>query len=376
MQAIETFPTTDNVANLQFDADGNLRHLLTLEGLDKDILVGLLDDAEKFSTSPGDATARSQSLAGRTVANLFFEASTRTRASFDLAGKRLGADVLNLDVNTSSRKKGESILDTIYTLQAMHVDVMVVRDASAGVPAYIVQHVDDHLSILNAGESDVSHPTQGLLDLLTIRQRLGELSGLKVAIVGDIAHSRVARSAVQGLHTLGTEDIRLVSPGALAPPADEMPFATITDDLDTGIRDANVVMALRIQRERIADLAGIPDVDEYFANYGVTQERLGKAADNVIVMHPGPMNRGIEIESTLADSPRSVITQQVTNGVAVRMATGAGGGHFSNRRFVRVVRICGCRVYVKVEQWRKSCAAARSRYMPAARAVTGFAAVG
>lgn len=320
MQSPEIFPTFDDEASLQLDAAGNLRHLLTLKGLDRGMLVELLDEAQQFVSTPGVETKRNNSLAGRTVANLFFEPSTRTRASFDLAGKRLGADVLNLDVNTSSRKKGESILDTIYTLQAMHVDVMVVRDASAGVPAYIAQHVDDHLSILNAGESDVSHPTQGLLDLLTIRQRLGELSGLKVAIVGDVAHSRVARSAAQGLHTLGTEDIRLVSPGALAPPADEMPFATITDNLDTGIRDANVIMALRIQRERIADIDGIPDVAEYYANFGVTQERLSKAADNVIVMHPGPMNRGIEIESTLADSPRSVITQQVTNGVAVRMA--------------------------------------------------------
>jgi aspartate carbamoyltransferase catalytic subunit len=320
MQSPEKFEAFDDEASLQLDAAGELRHLLTLKGLDRSILSELLDEAQQFVSAPGSDTKRSNSLAGRTVANLFFEPSTRTRASFDLAGKRLGADVLNLDVNTSSRKKGESILDTIYTLQAMHVDVMVVRDASAGVPAYIAQHVDDHLSILNAGESDVSHPTQGLLDLLTIRQRLGSVAGLKVTIVGDIAHSRVARSAMQGLLTLGTDDIRLVSPTALAPNAAELPFATITDDLDTGMRDTNVVMALRIQRERIADLDGVPDVDDYFANYGITHERLKKAADNVIVMHPGPMNRGIEIESSLADSPVSVITQQVTNGVAVRMA--------------------------------------------------------
>ncbi|MGI9221771.1 MAG: aspartate carbamoyltransferase catalytic subunit [Woeseiaceae bacterium] len=320
MQSLEIFPTSEDEASLQLNAAGQLRHLLTLKGLDRGLLVDLLDEAQAFVSAPGDAIRRSESLAGRTVANLFFEPSTRTRASFDLAGKRLGADVLNLDVNTSSRKKGESILDTIYTLQAMHVDVMVVRDASTGVPAYIAQHVDSHLSILNAGESDVSHPTQGLLDLLTIRQRLGDLAGLKVAIVGDIAHSRVARSAVHGLHTLGTDDIRLVSPAGFAPTAEEMPFATITDDLDAGLRDANVVMALRIQRERIADLDGVPNVDDYYANYGITYERLGIAADNVIVMHPGPMNRGIEIESTLADSPVSVITQQVTNGVAVRMA--------------------------------------------------------
>jgi len=320
MQSPEKFETFDDAASLQLDAAGGLRHLLTLKGLDRNILSELLDEAQEFVSAPGSDTKGSNSLVGRTVANLFFEPSTRTRASFDLAGKRLGADVLNLDVNTSSRKKGESILDTIYTLQAMHVDVMVVRDASAGVPAYIAQHVDDHVSILNAGESDVSHPTQGLLDLLTIRQRLGSLAGLKVTIVGDIAHSRVARSAIQGLLTSRTDDIRLVSPTALSPNPAEMPFATITDDLDTGLRDTNVVMALRIQRERIADLDGIPDVDDYFANYGITHERLKQAADNVIVMHPGPMNRGIEIESSLADSPVSVITQQVTNGVAVRMA--------------------------------------------------------
>ena len=320
MQSPEIFTTFDDEASLQLDAAGNLRHLLTLKGLERSILEALLDEAEAFVSRPGEPTRRNNSLAGRTVANLFFEPSTRTRASFDLAGKRLGADVLNLDVNTSSRKKGESILDTIYTLQAMHVDVMVVRDASAGVPAYIAQHVDDHLSILNAGESDVSHPTQGLLDLLTIRQKLGRLADLRVAIVGDIAHSRVARSAVQGLHTLGTSDIRLVSPAALAPAADEMPFATLTDDLDAGLDGADVVMALRIQRERIADLDGIPDVENYYTNFGVTHARLKKAAKDAIVMHPGPMNRGIEIESTLADSPQSVITQQVSNGVAVRMA--------------------------------------------------------
>jgi len=319
MQTPETFPTLDD-AIVQLTADGNLRHLLTLKGLDRTTLSNLLDEAQRFVSPPGSAAVRNSSLAGRTVANLFFEASTRTRASFDLAAKRLGADVLNLDVNTSSRKKGESILDTIYTLQAMQVDIMVIRDASAGVPAYIAGHVGDHISILNAGESDVSHPTQGLLDLLTIRQRLGDFANLTVAIVGDIAHSRVARSAVQGLHTLGVGEIRLISPPALAPDASEIPYAKIIDNLDDGLRDANVVMALRIQRERIIDLEGIPNVDDYYANFGITQKRLKRAASNVIVMHPGPMNRGIEIESTLADSPASAITQQVTNGVAVRMA--------------------------------------------------------
>ncbi|MEJ2127560.1 MAG: aspartate carbamoyltransferase catalytic subunit [Woeseiaceae bacterium] len=320
MQVIEAFPPVENVANLQLNADGSLRHLLTLKGLDKSLLIDLLDDSQRFVAQRGEPAARNQSLKGRTVANLFFEPSTRTRASFDLAGKRLGADVLNLDVNTSSRKKGESILDTIYTLQAMQVDVMVVRDASAGVPAYIARHVDDYVSILNAGESDVSHPTQGLLDLLTIRQHKGSFEDLTVAIVGDIAHSRVARSAAEGLYTLGVGELRLISPPTLAPDADDMPYARLLDNLDEGLKDADVVMALRIQRERIGSLDGIPGIDEYFANFGISSERMKIAKPDAIVMHPGPMNRGIEIESSLADSPASAITRQVANGVAVRMA--------------------------------------------------------
>jgi len=320
MQTAEIFPSLNDEASLQFNAKGELQHLLTLKGLDRGTLTQLLDDAQRFVSPVGGEVVRSNSLAGRTVANLFFEPSTRTRASFDLAGKRLGADVLNLDVNTSSRKKGESILDTIYTLRAMQVDIMVVRDASSGVPAYIARNVNDHLSILNAGEADVSHPTQGLLDLLTIRQRLGRFEDLTVAIVGDIAHSRVARSAAEGLHTLGVGELRLISPPPLAPEPDEMPYAKILDNLEDGLRDANVVMALRIQRERIGNLDGIPGIDEYFANYGISSERMRIAAPDAIVMHPGPMNRGIEIESSLADSPSSVISQQVTNGVAVRMA--------------------------------------------------------
>ncbi len=311
---------TIDEARLQLNPDGSLRHLLTLKGIDKRLLLDLLDDAERFVRPAGALPARSKTLAGRTVANLFFEPSTRTRASFDLAGKRLGADVLNLDVNTSSRKKGESILDTIYTLEAMAVDIMVVRDAGAGVPAYIAKNVSEFVSILNAGESDVSHPTQGLLDLLTIRQHKRSFEDLIVAIVGDIEHSRVARSAAFGLQTLGIGELRLVSPPAMAPSDDDLAFASIVDNLDDGIRDADVVMALRIQRERIGNLDGIPNVDEYFANFGVSTTRMKLAKPDAIVMHPGPMNRGIEIESALADGPQSVITQQVANGVAVRMA--------------------------------------------------------
>jgi aspartate carbamoyltransferase catalytic subunit len=307
-------------AALQLDDHGNLRHLLTLRNLDRALLIDILDDAEGYLTEAGQRPARRDLLAGRTVANLFFEASTRTRASFDLAARRLGADVLNLDVNTSSRKKGESILDTIYTLQAMQVDVMVIRDASAGVPAFIARHVQDHVSILNAGESDVSHPTQGLLDLLTIRQHKGGWENLIVTIVGDIRHSRVAMSISHGLATLGVGELRLVSPLALAPDPENVPGAMVTDDLRKGLAGADVVMALRIQRERIGNLDGIPSIDEYFASFGISQEHLAWAAPDAIVMHPGPMNRGIEIESTVADGPQSVIEQQVTNGVAVRMA--------------------------------------------------------
>jgi aspartate carbamoyltransferase catalytic subunit len=310
----------EDEASLQIDENGNLRHLLTLKGLDKSLLVDILDEAGQYLTEPGDVPVRSQSLAGRSVGNLFFEPSTRTRASFDLAGKRLGADVLNLDVNTSSRKKGESILDTIYTLQAMQVDIMVVRDASAGVPAYIARHVQPHVSILNAGESDVSHPTQGLLDMLTIRQHKGGFEDLIVAIVGDIRHSRVAMSAHHALTTLGVGELRLISPPVLAPDSDKVGGAVIVDNLEDGLDNADVVMALRIQRERIGNLEGVPGIDEYFANYGVSHTSMQFAKPDAIVMHPGPMNRGIEIEGALADGPRSVITQQVKNGVAVRMA--------------------------------------------------------
>jgi len=316
--------TPDSVADdvdLQFAANGRLRHLLTLRGLGRQQIVDLLDHSQSFVTESGEPVARSGVLQDRTVANLFFEPSTRTRASFDLAAKRLGADVLNLDVNTSSRKKGESILDTVYTLQAMQVDVLVIRDAEAGVPAYIARHVNDFISILNAGESDVSHPTQALLDLLTIRQHKGAFDSLKVAIVGDIAHSRVARSASEALITMGVNELRLVSPAALSPDPDTVPDkARILSNLDEGIRGADVIMALRIQRERIGNLDGIPGIDEYFARYGISHERMKLAAPGAILMHPGPMNRGIEIESSLADSACSVITDQVRNGVAVRMA--------------------------------------------------------
>ncbi|MEM9173254.1 MAG: aspartate carbamoyltransferase catalytic subunit [Pseudomonadota bacterium] len=304
----------------QLTAAGELRHLLTLEGLSRELLMQILDDAEQFLAPPTQQVVRSRVLSGLTVANLFFEPSTRTRASFELAAGRLGADVLNLDVSTSSRIKGESILDTIYTLQAMQVDSFVVRDAAAGVPQMIANAVRPGVCVLNAGEATVAHPTQGLLDALTIRRARPDLASLKICIVGDIAHSRVARSAVQALMTLGAGSIRLVAPPSLQPDAGLYPGAALYDNIEQGIAGAHIVMALRIQRERIADHDDIPDSETYAQRFGVNPHNLKGADDDVLVMHPGPMNRGVEIDGGVADGPRSLVTEQVRNGVAIRMA--------------------------------------------------------
>jgi len=311
--------TTETGSELQRDHAGRLRHLLTLEGLSRDELSHLLDLAQFYVRVPGELPARDQGLWGRTVANLFFEPSTRTRVSFELAAKRLGADVVNLDMQSSSRVKGETVLDTIYTLQAMLVDVFVMRDAEPGLPAYVAAHVAPHCSVLNAGEAHVSHPTQGLLDVLTIRQRKGNLGDLTVAIVGDLSHSRVARSTGRALLTLGVGELRLVSPASLMPPPDELAGASRHHSLAEGIRGADVVMALRIQHERMSGEDKL-DAATFYREWGLSAQHLKSARPDVIVMHPGPMNRGVEITSEVADGPHSVIRQQVTNGVAVRMA--------------------------------------------------------
>jgi aspartate carbamoyltransferase catalytic subunit len=250
---------------------------------------------------------------------MFTEPSTRTRASFELAAKRLGADVIKLEIQLSSRVKGETVLDTIYTLQAMAVDVFVIRDAEPGVCQYVAEHVAEHVSVLSAGEAHLSHPTQGLLDALTILQYKGGFRDLVVAVVGDVKHSRVARSAYQVFDALEVGELRLVAPDALMPEEGEMPGTVRFDNLEAGIAHADVVMMLRIQKERIAD-AAIPDAHDYFAKWGLTKQKLKLARPEAIVMHPGPMNREIEIASDVADGAHSVIRQQVTNGVAVRMA--------------------------------------------------------
>ena len=299
--------------------DGRLRHLITLEGLDSAELSDLLDLAQFYVRQPGELPARDQSLAGHTVANLFFEPSTRTRVSFELAARRLGADVVNLDMHSSSRVKGETVLDTIYTLQAMHADVLVMRDAEPGLPAFVAGHVQPHVSILNAGEAHLSHPTQGLLDVLTIRQHKGEFNNLSVLLVGDLAHSRVARSAWHALSALGTGEVRIAGPEHLLPAANEFPGAVRFTNLDKAMQGADVVMGLRIQTERMS-AAHIPDNAAYCREFGITAERMKLAKPDAIVMHPGPMNRGVEITGDVADGPQSVIQSQVTNGVAVRMA--------------------------------------------------------
>jgi aspartate carbamoyltransferase catalytic subunit len=282
-------------------------------------IEALLTRAQKFVKPVGERPVVKDSLAGVTVANLFTEPSTRTRVSFELAAKRLGADVVNLEVQLSSRVKGESMLDTIYTLEACHVDVFVIRDAEAGVGALVATHVKPHISVLSAGEAHVAHPTQGLLDALTILQAKQKFDGLKVAIVGDVRHSRVARSAWHVLATLGVAEIRIVAPRALMPPTSEFAGCERSNSLDAGLADVDVIMMLRIQKERM-ETAQIPDADRYFQKFGLSSERLAKAKPNAIVMHPQPMNRGIEIASDVADGPQSVIRDQVRNGVAVRMA--------------------------------------------------------
>ncbi|HEY5558982.1 MAG TPA: aspartate carbamoyltransferase catalytic subunit [Steroidobacteraceae bacterium] len=303
----------------QLDGNGRLRHLVTLDGLERGLLEELLDRAERYLCPPGRLPPRAEDLSGWTVANLFAEPSTRTRASFELAAVRLGADTINLDVMLSSRAKGESIIDTIYTLQEMQVDVFVIRDAEPGIHEYVARHVGAHVSVISGGEAHLSHPTQGLLDALTIRQCKGGFRDLVVTITGDIRHSRVARSAYRALTTLGIAELRIAGPLEMMPDAGEFGGARRFESFDEAIEGADVVMMLRIQRERVAG-AGPTDIVGYHQQFGLTAARLARARPQAIVMHPGPMNRGVEITSDVADGPQSVIRRQVANGVAMRMA--------------------------------------------------------
>jgi len=296
-----------------------LRHLTTLEHLPRETIERLLDRAESMREGCAHGTRKLELLSGRTILNLFFEPSTRTRTSFELAARRLSADVINFDIGFSSTSKGEALFDTLHTLEAMHLDAIVVRHKISGTPEELVRHAMSGVSVINAGDGNRAHPTQGLLDVLTIRQHRPDFSQLTVVICGDVKHSRVARSDVHALKAMGVKEIRLCSPKALMPQESEFPGCVITDDFDAAVEGANVVIMLRLQKERMA-VTDLPDEAAYFQRYGLDNRRLARAAKAALVMHPGPLNRGIEIAPEVADGPQSRILEQVGNGVFVRMA--------------------------------------------------------
>ncbi len=310
---------SQNRSNLQLDAEGRLLHFLTIDGLSRGMLIEILDAAESF-TGVSERTVKKVPLCrGKVVANLFFETSTRTRTTFEIAAKRLSADVINLNISASATSKGETLLDTLRNLEAMHVDMFVVRHPSSGTAHFIAQHADPGVGVMNAGDGRHAHPTQAMLDMFTIRRHKGDFSGLRVAIVGDILHSRVARSQILALNTLGVTEVRVIAPRTLLPADANSLGVHVYHDLDKGIRDVDVIIMLRLQRERMQG-ALLPSEHEYFQLFGLTEKRLAAADSAAIVMHPGPINRGVEMDSQVADGSRSVILQQVSYGIAVRMA--------------------------------------------------------
>jgi aspartate carbamoyltransferase catalytic subunit len=311
--------TTEFGRNPQLNRNGELHHLLSIDGLPRAIIERILATADGFINIAEREVKNVPLLRGRSVFNLFFENSTRTRTTFEIAARRLSADVFNLDITRSSTAKGESLLDTINNLTAMQADMFVVRHATGGAPNLIARHVAPHVHVINAGDGRHAHPTQGLLDMYTIRHYKLDFTNLTVAIVGDILHSRVARSDIHALTTLGVPEVRAVGPLTLLPDGLERMGVRVCTRLDEGIRDADVIIMLRLQNERMKG-ALLPSAQEYFRNYGLTQERLRLAKPDAIVMHPGPMNRGVEIDSSVADGTQSVILPQVTFGIAVRMA--------------------------------------------------------
>ncbi|MEN9368334.1 MAG: hypothetical protein RL489_2692 [Pseudomonadota bacterium] len=305
--------------NPQLNKHGELIHLLSIEGLPRAVLTHILDTASTFLAVNDREVKKVPLLRGKSVFNLFFENSTRTRTTFEIAAKRLSADVINLDIAKSSASKGESLLDTIANLSAMHADMFVVRHSESGAPYLIAQHCAPHVHVVNAGDGRHAHPTQGLLDMYTIRHYKKDFTKLRVAIVGDIVHSRVARSDIHALTTLGVPEIRAVGPKTLVPGNLAEMGVQVHHDMAEGIRDADVIIMLRLQNERMSG-AMLPSAGEYFKSYGLTEEKLALAAPDCIVMHPGPINRGVEIDSVVADGQHSVILPQVTFGIAVRMA--------------------------------------------------------
>ncbi len=305
--------------HLQLTEQGKLKHFLTIDGLSRELLTEILDTAESFADMSGKQVKKVPLLRGKTIINLFFENSTRTRTTFELAATRLSADVLTMNIATSSTSKGESLLDTIRNLEAMHVDMFVVRHALSGAAHFIAQHVAPHISVINAGDGQHSHPTQAMLDMFTIRQHKKQFAGLKIAIVGDILHSRVARSQILALKTLGVAEVRVIAPKTLLPTQVRSMGVIDLQDMAEGLQDVDVIIMLRLQKERM-NSAFLPSESEYFRCFGLTEAKLKYAKPDVVVMHPGPINRGVEIASSVADGPHSVILQQVSNGIAVRMA--------------------------------------------------------
>ncbi len=311
--------------NPQLNRAGELHHLLSIEGLPRAMVVHILDTAAGFAglVDPRREVKKLPLLRGRSVFNLFFENSTRTRTTFEIAAARLSADVLNLNVAASSQSKGESLLDTIDNLSAMHADIFVVRHSQSGAPYLIARHLDkkqdSHVHVINAGDGRHAHPTQGLLDAYTIRHYKQDFTQLRVAIVGDVLHSRVARSDIHALTTLGVPEVRVIGPRTLLPAGLEQMGVSVHTDMAKGLAGVDVIMMLRLQNERMNG-ALLPSAQEYFKSYGLTAEKLALAAPDAIVMHPGPMNRGVEIESSVADGSQSVILPQVTFGIAIRMA--------------------------------------------------------
>lgn len=304
---------------IQLTSDGELKHFITTEGLSREILTDILDRADSFVDMSEKQVKKVPLLRGKTVVNLFFEASTRTLSTFELAAKRLSADVLNLNISTSSTKKGETLKDTLMTLHAMHSDMFVVRHSSSGAAHFIAEHVTPDVAVINAGDGRHAHPTQAMLDMLTIRQAKGEFEPLTVAIVGDILHSRVARSQIHALRTLGVSEIRVIAPNTLLPRNIESLGVKVFTNMCEGIKDVDVVMMLRLQKERMTT-ALLPSESEFYKLYGLTMDKLALAKPDAVVMHPGPINRGVEIASSVADGKQSLILDQVTNGIAVRMA--------------------------------------------------------
>lgn len=317
--AQDLYHNDNSPRKIQLNENGQFKHFLSIDGLNKTILESILDNAESFIGLGERAIKKVPLLRGKTIVNLFFETSTRTRTTFELAAKRLSADVLNINISTSATSKGESLMDTLRNLEAMSADMFIVRHADSGAAHFIAQNAQPNVAIINAGDGRHEHPTQAMLDMFTIRKNKGEFNQLRVAIIGDIFHSRVARSEITALKLLGAKEVRIIAPRTLIPKNAETLGVKVFNDLKNGLKDCDVVIMLRLQKERMSS-ALLPSEEEFYKNYGLTHQTLAYAKPDALVMHPGPINRGVEISSEVADGTQSVILDQVNYGIAIRMA--------------------------------------------------------